>query len=305
MDEQFKKLHAPKRTLEQQTQSLEQINGKLKKRKHFERLQVLGTSIASVALVVMIVLLFTIPTETVRNQAATAVSLQSAYHFQNASGEPVDEIDQWYYTGKTNVAKKDLAFLEQLAERTMQSTDYNELQWPQAYRDFVLHYEDGSTRYLQFWSTIVYDRIDQFVMDAATKQVYELSGNESADLQKIARGSSLLIVIIKFIGLVVVSYAALVVCVQFNLIGHTEQKSSMKTWKIIALMTAVYLYSTLVKGMSLYYFGAMNGLFIVCLLLLPIVLYHWRQLGKSTYQISTWALPIFALVIVYYVFVLI
>lgn len=305
MDEQFKNLQAPKRTAAQQTKSLQQIKGKLNKRKRLERFQVIGTSLASVALVVMIALLFTLPTETVRNQATSADSLQRAYYFQNQSDEPVTEIDQWYYTGKTKVAQKDLALLAQLAERTMQSTDYNELQWSAAYRDFILHYEDGSTRYLQFWSTIVYDRIDQFVMDATTKQVYQLSGNESADLQKIAQGPSLLSLVFKLFGLVVVSYVTVIICVHFHLLGRTQQNHPTNTRKVVALVIAFYIYSTLVKGLSLYYFGAYNGLFIFGLFILPFLLYHWRQLGKSTYHISTWALPVLALVIIYYVFVLI
>ena len=306
MDEQFKKLLAPRRSSVQQANSLLSIKRKVKMRARFQRLQVIGTTITTVALLLIIFTMFISNPATVPNHAATSVTLHKAYHFSNFGEEPVANIDKWYYTSKTNIKNGDLRILADVAEKTMRSTQlYEGNSLPSANRDFLLFYEDGSKQYLQFWTMAKHDRHEQFVMDAATKQVYELTNAESTQLQKLSNDSQIILDSINFIIFMFVVYAAVLVCLRLNLLRNTEYFSRVKAWKIFALSFGIYIYTTIIKGFSLYYFGAMNGLFIGSLLFLPFVLYHWRQLGKSTYQVSSWVLPIVALVITYYVFVLI
>ncbi|WP_274307159.1 hypothetical protein [Solibacillus daqui] len=304
MDEQFKILQAPIRTSEQQMHSLNQIKGKIKHRQRFQKLQLIGTSFTAIALIFILMTLFTTKSEPLSNQAAASASLQKAYYFSNHSEQPVVNIDKWYYTSKSKIANKDLDLLVQLAKQVSQSKQlYDEQKLPSAYRDFILLYDDGTKRYLQYWTTIINDRHEQFVMDAATKKMYELTSTESVQLQKITRGSNIFVNLVKLVTFVLVITVALSVCLRFNLLGNTKKQTSMKVWKKFVMGLGAYMYVVIVQGLSLYYFGALNALFFGVLLFLPFVLYHWRQFGKSNYQISTWVLLIIAFVIGCYIFI--
>lgn len=306
MDEQFKKLQAPKRTLEQQTQSYKHIKSKIKLRARYQRLQVIGTGMATVALIFVLLTMLINNSTIVPNHAASSAPLEKAYYFTNLSAEPIEDIDKWYYTSKTKIAPQDLKFLAQIADNTIQATRvYEGDGLPPASRDFLLFYDDGAKQYLQYWATTINQRQEQFVMDVATKQVYELTEAESAQLQKLSRELRIVSEILKLVIFGLVVSAALLVCLKFNLLGSTEKFNRTKKWKPFLLGIGFYVYATILQGVSLYYFGAENGLFVASLLLLPILLYHWRQLGKSHYQVSTWVLPIVTLVAIYYVFVLI
>lgn len=306
MDEQFKNLQAPIRTAEQQLQNLHQIKGKIKRRQRLQKLQLIGTTFTAIALMFILFTLFTNKGEPLSNQAATSSSLQKAYYFSNHSEQPIANIDKWYYTSKSKIANKDLDLLAQLANHISQSKQfYEEQQLPPAFRDFLLHYDDGTTRYLQFWTTIINDRHEQFMMDAATKQVYELTSSDSELLQMMTQGSNFFITLVRLAIFIAVLYVALRVCLQFNLLGNTEKLTTMKNWKKFVLGIAAYMYAVIGQGLSLYYFGTINALFLGGLLLLPFVLYHWRQFGKTNYQISTWVLLIIAFVIGCYIFILI
>ncbi|MCH7322007.1 hypothetical protein LZ480_08885 [Solibacillus sp. MA9] len=303
MDEQFKNMQAPIRTSEQQIKSLNQIKGKIKQRQRMLKLQLIGTSFTAVALIFILFTLFITKSEPLSNQAATSASLQKAYYFSNHSEQPVVNIDKWYYTSKSKIANKDLNLLAQLANQISQSKQlYEEQQLPPAFRDFLLHYDDGTKRYLQFWTTIINDRHEQFVMDVTTKQVYELTSSDSELLQMMTQESNFFITLVRFVIFLAVLYVALFVCLHFNLLGNTEKLETIKAWKIFVLGIATYFYVVIVQGLSLYYFGAVNALFLGGILFLPFVLYHWRQFGKSNYQVSTWVLLVIAFVICCYIF---
>lgn len=305
MDEHFKNLQAPIRTSEQQTISLTQIKGQIKRRQRFQKLQLIGTSFSAIALVFLLVLLLTTNSEPLSRQAATSASLEKAFYFSNHSEQPIPHIEKWYYTSKSKLANKDLDLLAQLANQISQSQQYlEEQQLPPAFRDFILYYEDGSTRYLQFWITTMNGQNERFVWDAATKQVYELTLSESEQLKMMTQDSKLWTSFVKLVIFFAILYVALIVSLHFNLLGNLEKMTTMKPWKAIVLGFSTYMYNVMGQGLSLYYFDSINVLFLGGFLFLPVVLYYWRQLGKRNERMSIWTLPIIAAVIGCYLFIM-
>lgn len=305
MDEQFKNLQAPIRTAEQQTKSLTQIKGKIKRRQRFQKLQLMGTSFSAIALVFLLVSLFTTNGAPLSRQAATSASLEKAYYFSNHSEQPIANIEKWYYTSKSKLANEELDFLAQLADQISQSQQYlEEQQLPPAFRDFILYYDDGSTRYLQFWITTMNGQNERIVWDAATKQVYELTSSESEQLKLMTQESKLWMSFVRLVLFFAVLYVVLIVSLHFNLLGNLEKLTAMKTWKMIVLGFSTYIYTVIGQGLSLYYFDSINALFVGGFLFLPVVLYYWRQLGKRNDHMSIWTLPIIAAVIGCYLFIM-
>lgn len=108
--------------MEQQTQSYKHIKSKIKQRARYQRLQVIGTGMATIALIFVLLTMLINNSTIVPNHAASSAPLEKAYYFTNLSAEPIEDIDKWYYTSKTKIAPQDLKFLAQIADNTIQAT---------------------------------------------------------------------------------------------------------------------------------------------------------------------------------------
>lgn len=307
MDEQLKEMTAPPRSEIQKAQSLVSIQRKITRQDYYKKGQYWMT--LSMTIAVLFFVIFSLigigQTSIIETTTATsAPKLEKVYKIYNQGPEPLYDIEKWYYPEKFRVtSKRNLDFFEAISQNVAKSNELNEIQWPAAMNDYLLIYEDGTSRYLQFWSSKANNRISPFVLNPETQQVYEPSQTDIVKFVELngSKGSNLTF-LIKFVGLVILILWFIYITKQYQLIIESKQKGVVI--KSFLMGIGFYVYYVIVKGISLYIFHTVHGLFVGGIMMIPFVVNSWINYKKRNMPTSLWLLPIIALIIAYLIFIL-
>ncbi|WP_107840009.1 hypothetical protein [Metasolibacillus meyeri] len=296
MDRELLQLQAPVRTKVGKQTSLQAIQASIRQQQKRQKKQYYSVLVAAILLVSILSASFLNGTSnTTNNMAAQAGTIEKGYIVQHRATE-LSYMMQWYYFQKKEISKQNLAMLEsylpQLPEEGASINKESITVLPE--KQLLLKMSDG--RLVQV-AIFPYEEQQLMFVDAHTRQTIVLSIEEAQEVSEIIGHTDSLNFFVKLLLLLVIGVIGMKGTYYFyRSKGEPKRERAKITYFLSGF--CVYVLWTFINGISYYYFGAINGLFVATawtLLFLGKLLIDYYK-GKFNYSILA-IVPFFVMIL--------
>ncbi|MEC1178381.1 hypothetical protein P9B03_07805 [Metasolibacillus meyeri] len=300
MDRELLQLQAPVRTKIAKQTSLQAIQASIRQQQKRQKKQYYSVLVAAILLVSILSASFLNGTSnTTNNMAAQAGTIEKGYIVQHRATE-LSYMMQWYYFQKKKINEQNLTILEPYIQNIPTSTVKTESLsiWPE--KQFLLKMSEGQ---IQQVAIFPYEEQQLMFVDAHTRQTVVLAIEEAQEVSEIIGHTDSLNFFVKSLLLLVIGVIGMKGTYYFYRSKGEPKRERAKITYFLAGF-CVYVLWTFINGISYYYFGAINGLFVATawtLLFLGKLLidYYKGKFNYSIFAIVPFFVMILAMIFVY------